>query len=64
MVDGVGVVDDVVDDELVVVEVGAVDGVDVVELDAAGSADGFLLPVLASPPLSPPLPDGGLSLSE
>ena len=54
----------VVDDELVVEVVAAGAGVDAVELDEADSAAGFLSPVLVPPPLSPPLPDGGLSLSE
>ena len=54
----------VVDDELVVEDVAPGVGVDAVELDDAGSAEGFLSPVLVPPPLSPPLPDGGLSLSE
>ena len=53
-----------VDDELVVEDVDAGAGVDAVELDAAGSAAAFLSAVLVPPLLSPPLPDGGLSLSE
>ncbi len=53
-----------VDDELVEGEAGAVAGVDAVGLDGAESADAFLSPVLVPPPLSPPAPEGGLSLSE
>ncbi len=62
MVEVVAVVD--VDDELVEGEAGAVAGVDAVGLDGAESADAFLSPVLVPPPLSPPAPEGGLSLSE
>lgn len=62
MPDGVAVLDDELVVEVEDVDAGA--GVDAVELDGAGSAAGFLSLVLVPPLLSPPPPDGGLSLSE
>ncbi|MDR4468806.1 MAG: hypothetical protein MRJ68_10995 [Nitrospira sp.] len=50
-------------DELVDAVAGAAAGAEGVELAAAGVAVSFFSPV-AVPPVSPPVLDGGLSLSE